>query len=275
MTIRPLVCVVAALAALGAVSSASPSVRNNGLPASIAALGDSITTAACADGASCANDTEVDSWATGTDPAVDSHLHRLQAMWKNRGSVRAVNLASNSFVTMADLPTQALQARRAGAAYVTIEIGENDLCAGTPIATFQSELARGLAVLTGGARAKTFPPKILLLSIENLADHWRVLQADPAARKALDRGYGLDCGLGGRVTRLQLAQVEARARALNHVEAEVCSTVPYCLYDGGTYYDLRLRARYFSPADYQHLSRAGQHALAAAEWKVALKILYD
>jgi len=54
----------------------------------------------------------------------------------------------------------------------------------------------------------------------------------------------------------------------------VCSTVPYCLYDGGTYYHLPLHGAYFSPADYQHLSLAGQRALAAAEWKIALKILY-
>jgi hypothetical protein len=77
------------------------------------------------------------------------------------------------------------------------------------------------------------------------------------------------------VSRARLAAVEARARALNAVEAEVCSTVPYCLYDGGTYYRLPLHARYFSPADYQHLSLAGERALAAAEWKVALKFVYD
>jgi hypothetical protein len=53
----------------------------------------------------------------------------------------------------------------------------------------------------------------------------------------------------------------------------VCSKHPLCLYDAGTYYRLPLKAGYFSPADYQHLSLAGQRALAAAEWKVALKIL--
>jgi lysophospholipase L1-like esterase len=274
MTIRPLVYAATALVALVAVSGASPSRDNDGPPTSIAALGDSITTAACADGVSC-TDTPADSWSTGTNPAVDSHLLRLRAILKNRLPVDAMNFASNSFVTMADVPTQAMQARRALAGYVTIEIGENDLCAGTPIPTFRAELKHGLAVLTGGAYAKRIPPKILLLSIENLAAHWRVLHADPVARKAFESGAGLDCGLGSAVSRARLAQVEARARALNAVEAEVCSSIPYCLYDGGTYFNLPLHARYFSPADYQHLSLAGQRALAAAEWKVALKILYD
>jgi hypothetical protein len=43
---------------------------------------------------------------------------------------------------------------------------------------------------------------------------------------------------------------------------------PLCLYDNGTYYRLALKPSDFSPADYRHLSRAGQRALAAAEWKI-------
>jgi hypothetical protein len=92
---------------------------------------------------------------------------------------------------------------------------------------------------------------------------------------ALNVLRAFDCALGDQVPKTWLAQIQARAQALNAVEAEVCSTVPYCLYDGGTYYRLPLRAAYFSPADYQHLSIAGQRALAAAEWKIALKVLYD
>src|SRR5262249_53178410 len=130
---------------------------------------------------------------------------------------------------------------------------------------------RGLDVL---AQSK-IPPKILLLSIENIVSHWRALQADPTAHKAFKRGDSLDCAMGNDVPRAWIAQIEARARALNSVEAQVCSTVPYCLYDGGTYFRLPLQARYFSPADYQHLSLVGQRALAAAEWKVALRIIYD
>lgn len=207
---------------------------------------------------------------------MNSHLRRLQGIWKTLARthpslnrpVRAFNLATDADVTMADLAAQARQARRDGAGYVTIEIGENDLCGDTSIAAFRAELKRGLAVLKPGT-------KILLLSIENIVAHWRVLRANPAGHKALAAGYTLDCALGAQVPRAWIAQTETRARALNEVEAEVCSTVPYCLYDGGTYYRLPLSAQYFSRADYQHLSLAGQRALAAAEWKVAQKILYD
>jgi lysophospholipase L1-like esterase len=228
-------------AALIVVSGASSAMQNSGPPMSIAAIGDSITNAACADGTDC-SDVLAESWSTGTSAAVDSHLLRLRAIWKNRTPVRAFNFASDSFVTMADLVSQARRATHVNAAYVTIEIGENDLCANTPVATFRTELARGLAVLGGR--------KVLLLSIENLAAHWRVLHRDPVARKAFKAGGGIDCGLGDAVTNAYLAQIAARARALNDVEAEVCSTVPYCLYDGGTYFRLPLRPGYFSPADY-------------------------
>jgi lysophospholipase L1-like esterase len=263
----------AALTALVAVSPASPATHNGGPPTSIAALGDSITTAACANGVSC-SDALPDSWSTGTSVAVQSHLLRLRAIWKNRHPVRAVNLASDDDVTMADLPAQARQALRFGANYVTIEIGENDLCGSTSIAAFRAQLKQGLDILSSNDTRGPVT-KILLLSIEDIVAHWRVLHDNPVARKRFKTGDSLDCALGDQVPKTWLAQIQERARALNAVEADVCSTVPYCLYDGGTYYHLPLRAAYFSPADYQHLSLAGQRALAAAEWKVALRVLYD
>jgi lysophospholipase L1-like esterase len=261
-----------ALISVVAVSAAAPATSNDGPPGSIAAIGDSITTGACT-GSTCA-DRPDNSWSTGTNPAVDSHFLHLRAIFKsNPNSVHAYNFATSALVTMADLEAQARQAVARKAQYVTIELGENDLCGGTPLATFRSGLERGLAVLSKLPPTR-IPTKILLLSIENLAEHWRVLHADPAALKAFKAGQGIDCGLGDRVTRAQLAHVRARTLALNRILAEVCGKHPLCLYDAGTYYRLPLKARYFSPADYQHLSLAGQRALAAAEWKVALKILY-
>ena len=258
-----------ALIASVAVSAAAPATRSSGPPDSIAAIGDSITTGACTD--STCSDRPDNSWATGTNPAVDSHLVRLRALFKKTAQdpVRSYNFANSGFVTMADLETQARQAVTQKAQYVTIELGENDLCLYTPPGKFRAELERGLTVLTKGLP----DTKILLLSIENLGEHWRVLRADPTAAKAFKAGKGIDCGLGYTVTQTQLSQVKSRTIALNRILADVCSRHPLCLYDAGTYFRLPLKARYFSPADYQHLTIAGHHALAAAEWKVALKIL--
>jgi lysophospholipase L1-like esterase len=237
---------------------------------SIAAIGDSITTGACTD-PTCA-DLPQNSWSTGTNPAVRSHFLRLRAIWKGRVHVQEVNLASSGSATMADLASQAREAIHDRAAYVTIELGENDLCSGTKPAVFRTELERGLNVLSSPTR---FPVKVLVLSIENEAAHWRALRDDPKAAKALKAGATLDCGLGYTATRSLLAKVETRARLLNSILAKVCSDHRYCLYDAGTYFRLPLKASDYSPADYQHLSIEGQRALAAAEWKVALKFLYD
>ena len=269
VSIRRLCCVAAGLVGLIAVSSASSAPTNDGPPTSIAAIGDSITTGACTD-PTCA-DRPQNSWSTGSNPAVRSHFLRLRAIRKGKVEIKSFNLASSGSATMADLASQATEAVRDRAAYATVELGENDLCNGTKPAVFRAELERGLNVLSRGR----IPVKVLLLSIENEAAHWRALRHDPKAATALRAGATLDCGLGYTAPSSLLSRVEARARLLNGILAAVCSERTDCLYDGGTYFRLPLKASDYSSADYQHLSIAGQRALAAAEWKVALKIIYS
>jgi lysophospholipase L1-like esterase len=268
VSMRRLCCVAAGLVALIAVSTASSASTNAGPPTSIAAIGDSITTGACTD-ATCA-DRPQNSWSTGSNPAVRSHFLRLRAIRKGKVEIKRFNLASSGSATMADLASQASEAVRDRAAYATVELGENDLCGGTKPAVFRAELERGLNLLS----RRRIPVKVLLLSIENEAAHWRALRDDPKAATALRAGATIDCGLGYTATNSLLSKVETRARLLNGILAAVCSEHPDCLYDGGTYFRLPLKASDYSSADYQHLSIEGQRALAAAEWKVALKIIY-
>ena len=267
MSMRRLCCVAAGLVALIAVSTASSAPTNSGPPTSIAAIGDSITTGACTD-PTCA-DRPQNSWSTGSNPAVGSHFLRLRAIRNGKVEVKRFNLASNG-ATIADFASQATEAVRDRAAYATVELGENDLCSGTKPADFRAKLERGLSVLS----RRRVPVKVLLLSIENEAAHWRALRNDPKAATALKAGATLDCGLGYTATSSLRSKVETRARLLNGIINAVCSEHPDCLYDGGTYFRLPLKASDYSSADYQHLSIEGQRALAAAEWKVALKIIY-
>ncbi len=262
---------IATTAALTAATAPS-AVKNSGPPESIAAIGDSITSGACTD-SSCA-DRPGNSWSTGTNPTVNSHRRRLNAILKKiNGSspVRAYDFATSGHITMSDLASQARQAVAVKAEYVTIELGENDLCGTTTPNSFRAELEHGLTVISKGLPGT----KILLLSIEDLTRHWQVLQTDPKAARAFKAGASIDCGLArGLVTPTLLTQIRSQTTSLNQILADVCSQHPLCLYDAGTYYRLPLKAAYFSPADYQHLSLAGQHALAAAEWKVAQRFLW-
>lgn len=253
-----------ALVAAAMPLSATPSATN-GFPTTIAAIGDSITAAACTD-LTCA-DRPANSWATGTNISVQSQLVRIRKVVDHRHEVAAENLATSANVTMADFATQAADAVAVHATFVTVELGENDLCEHTPLERFDREVGAGLQVLTG----RESGVKVLVLSIEDLVRHWRVLRDASSSAAAFKAGAEIDCGLGYTAAPTLLAQVRKRTGALNRILARECGRYSGCRYDGGIYFRLPLTARDFSPADYQHLSIAGQRALSAAEWRAVVK----
>ena len=107
-----------------------------------------------------------------------------------------------------------------------------------------------------------------MISIEDLVRHWQALQVDPlrAGRN------GLGCELHGAVSTRKLATIRSRTIALNDAIARVCFQHSTCMYDAGARFHMPLRATYFSSANPQYLSIAGQRALAAIEWKPALAL---
>src|SRR3954451_17583947 len=119
-------------------------------PRVMAALGDSITRAYNTTGPGCPTGPGLDcprnSWATGTNPQVDSVRGRLDAMSPHPltaytdavSGARAVNLLSQAQVAAGQDPD-----------LVLIEIGANDACAATPTptATFRSQVRSALEML--------------------------------------------------------------------------------------------------------------------------------
>ncbi|HWU11665.1 MAG TPA: SGNH/GDSL hydrolase family protein, partial [Streptomyces sp.] len=118
--------------------SPSPAPGWDPSPASLAAVGDSITRGfdACAVFADCP---EV-SWATGTDAGVRSLAVRLM------GASKALSHSWNHAVSgarMAQLPEQMALAAKDGPELVTVMIGANDACRDTvrlmtPVADFRA-----------------------------------------------------------------------------------------------------------------------------------------
>lgn len=257
----------AALAALvaAAMPTDATSSAANGFPLTIAAIGDSITAGACTD-LTCA-DRPMNSWATGTNITVQSQLLRIRKVVNHRHGVAALNLATSRNVTMADFAGQAAHAVAAHATFITVELGENDLCQNTRLTTFDEEVRAGLQLIT----QKEPDAKILLLSIEDLAQHWRVLRTASSSAAAFKAGAEIDCGLGYTVTHTRIAQITRQTTILNGILASECHRYSSCRYDGGIYFRLPITASDFSPADYQHLSLAGQRALSAAEWRAVIK----
>jgi hypothetical protein len=202
------------------------------------------------------------SWSTGTNPTVRSHRMRLKQM---TGSFRVATFASNRFRTVADLQTQVQQATASSVRYFTVDVGLGDLCAGTPLETFRARLAKALTTLSKSpvvqekGRASD-QREILLVSIENLAQHWRVLGSKS----------DLGCRLGAGAA---VARIQRRTVALNDIMARVCYRTTGCLFDAGARYGMPLRANYFSSVDPRRLSVKGERALAAIEWRPARTLL--
>src|SRR4029450_1944474 len=153
------------------------------LPASMAAIGDSITRAhdvCCAYG-----DHPGQSWSTGSTSydGIASHYERIKQL-----NPAVAGHASNAAVTgakMAQAPNQASQAVSQGAGYVTILLGANDLCTAsvstmTSTATFRAQFSQAMATLMAQDRR----PYVFVGSIPNLYQLWQVLHTNSLARWA-------------------------------------------------------------------------------------------
>jgi hypothetical protein len=223
-------------------------------PSSVAAIGDSWT----------APSVSADSWATGTKRMVESQYLRILA---HNPAIRghAYNLAEAHAATgpgMSDLAFQAAGAIARHPAYVQIALGENDVCGGTARSVFAREFKAGLSHLTHALP----DAHIFVLSIENVANQWRAINASPAGHKALTSGSTLDCLLGGSATQRQLTRVATKIAAYNQILSKICHSAARCRYDNGAVYRMRFNAGDFDPYQLQELSPAGERALSATAW---------
>jgi len=241
-----------------AVRAAPQGVDAVPYPNSMAAIGDSWTTAYCTD-ADCTVKPR-DSWSTGWNPAIDSHYLRILA--KNRKiHGRNYNIADEAGIVAAGIGDLTLMAGNAIAKkvdYVTIALGENDACSSSP-AGFRAEFKAGMDKLTKGLPHA----KIFVASIDDLTRQWQALHADRKIRPYVN----LDCGLGPTTTKKQLHALRIQIAALNTQLSSVCAHYARCRYDGGAVFRIPWKEQDFSPLDYGHLSIAGQRTLAAATWK--------
>src|SRR5215207_3624087 len=175
--------VVLALAAVSAGLVAQPAWAAPPLPASMAAIGDSITRAydvCCAYG-----DHPGQSWSTGSTSydGISSHYERIRQL-NPAITGRAYNNAVSG-AKMSAAPTQAAKAVSQGARYVTILLGANDLCSSSPstmtsATTFRSQFSQAMATLMAQDRK----PYVFVSSIPNLYQLWTVLKGNSLARWA-------------------------------------------------------------------------------------------
>jgi lysophospholipase L1-like esterase len=267
-------------------------------PRVMAALGDSITRAYNSDGPGCPTGPTLDcpknSWATGTNPLVNSVRERLDAISPGPlvayndavSGARAVNLLSQAEVAAGQDPD-----------FVLIEIGANDACAATPTptATFRSQVRAALETLVA-ANPKVY---VQLMSIPDI-NQLRTIFTEPPDQNALTRWALFNVCQGLLANPLSTAPADEERRtafraqviAYNDALAEVCAEFKRCRWDdyavfnsGFTTADVATvvntggldvppfnQIPVFGPgnpnstADYFHPSIAGQARLAEAAW---------
>lgn len=242
----------------------APSARRDPatLPASVVALGDSITRGmnACP---GTFGECPAESWSTGT--ALASHYRRILA---GRPGATATNLAQSG-ATVADLAGQARAAVALRPGYVTILIGANDACAGTEadmtsVAEFRTRLDAALMVLRRGAPTA----KLLVASVPDLYRLWEVGHGDQRAIA----GWGLfgicqsmlaDPTSTAAADVARRERVRAREMAYDAQLGAACAAYgANCRYDHGAAFGVRFTAADISPIDWFHPSAAGQAELA-------------
>jgi lysophospholipase L1-like esterase len=267
-------------------------------PRVMAALGDSITRGYNTSGPGCPTGPGLDcpknSWATGTNPAVDSVRERLDAAFP--GSITAYNDAVSGARAI-NLLSQAQVAASQSPDFVLIEIGANDACASTPTptATFRGQVREALETLVA-ANKNAY---IQLMSIPDI-NQLRTIFTNPPDQNALTRWslFNVCQGLLANPLSTEPAD-EARREAFreqvmayNDALAEVCAEFKRCRWDDEAVFNSKFTTAdvatvqnteglnippfnlvpVFGPgfanstADYFHPSISGQAKLAEAAW---------
>ncbi|WP_326752517.1 SGNH/GDSL hydrolase family protein [Streptomyces hirsutus] len=245
-----------------AAPSPSPTPLWDTSPASVAAVGDSITTGfdACAVLTDCP---EV-SWATGSSEEVDSLAVRLL------GPAGAAERSWNYAVTgarMADLPGQMARAVGRGPELVAVMAGANDACrattsAMTPAADFRADFEEAIHTLR-----KALPKaQVYVASVPDLKRLWSQGRTSAMGKQVWK--LGICPSMLGDPDALDAAANERRETVQDRVEEynkaleEVCAEDERCRYDGGAVHAYRFGTAQLSRWDWFHPSIDGQARLA-------------
>ncbi|WP_406395641.1 SGNH/GDSL hydrolase family protein [Streptomyces sp. NBC_00887] len=236
-------------------------------PASIAAVGDSITRGfdACSVFADCP---EV-SWATGTDDGVNSLAVRLL------GAAKAPSHSWNHAVSgarMAQLPEQMALASKERPDLVTVMIGANDACRDsvrlmTPVADFRASFEASMRQLRGAAPKS----QVYVSSVPDLKRLWSTGRGNALGKQiwklGICRSMLGDADDMGTAAVARRDAVQDRVVAYNEVLRDVCAKDLRCRYDGGAVFDYRFTGEQLSRWDWFHPGRDGQARLAEIAYR--------
>lgn len=236
-------------------------------PASIAAVGDSITTGF--DACSVLSDCPEVSWATGSSPRVDSLAVRLL------GRAKAAERSWNYAVTgarMADVAGQMAQAVTRRPELVAVMAGANDACrdttdAMTSVADFRTQFEDAMSTL----REALPKAQVYVASVPNLMRLWEQGRTSPMGKQVWK--LGICPSMLGDADSLTAAAnerretVQERVEAYNDVLEQVCAKDRRCRFDDGAVHEFRFGGKQLSQWDWFHPSVNGQARLAEIAYR--------
>jgi hypothetical protein len=261
---------VAIAAALCIAALAAPAALA-AFPNSMAATGDSITRAfnTCRTPFS---DCVANSWATGTEAAVNSFYLRI--LERNPGIREHLSNDARSGAKMADLPGQVTNVVSHGSEYVTIEMGANDVCTSseetmTSVASFRTSFEGAMRTL----RERLPSTRISVGSIPNVYQLWSLLHTNGSATGTWSFFRICQSMLRNptsttREDEERRLRVQRREVEFNGVLRSVCAEHANCQYDADTGYNYRFEAGEVGTNDYFHPSVRGQATIARIEFSI-------
>jgi lysophospholipase L1-like esterase len=259
-----------ASALLAAGCSASPSAPAASAPPgkSIVVLGHSGATGYNSDPNDGSRDARENSWATGTNPAVNSVYRRLLGTDPAYRS-HNYNLAKDG-ATVDDLADQAarLETVKPAPGVILIQIVDNDIkCDGTDTqnyAPFAGKFTTALQTIVKDAPAA----HIYVVSMWGTAQAYAdAVSKVPSARDSHTGSGPCDILDGAGTIRPQAVVYQQDVMDRYHEQlARVCGAVPTCRYDNGALQKYPLVAADLTP-DGNHLTAAGHQKYADLVWK--------
>lgn len=241
----------------------------NGLPDSMAAIGDSITQAANLDGTTIGSSNPEHSWSTGYDSSdiIFSHYERILA--KNAAISGKNYNDAVSGAKMIDAPTQADKAVGQNVEYVTLLMGGNDVCTSskdnmTSVSDYKTQFKSAMEKLAAGLPNS----KIYVLSVPDVYQLWKLFHKDRTATRTWSLFKICQSMLASTNTEADRQYVRQRNIDFNSALKEVCALYTQCLYDNDALFNYQFTKSDVSTVDYFHPSKTGQKNLAENSWKV-------
>ena len=244
-------------------------------PVGIIAIGHSGLTGYGTDPNNPDHDAKANSWATGTNPEINSIYQWLTAVHPEtaehvsnmaQGGAQAIELANQARVALQQVPAPEL---------IIIQTFDNDIrCDGTDpdnLKAFGHSVENALKVIVDASPNS----RILMVSQPGRpAEFAAALENTPDAKAAFT-GSGM-CDLfdsDGKINQEHIANLTAILESYEAEQARVCATVPQCSTDNGAFTTYVDDITHLVPGDWAHLSVEGQARLSEIIWPVISDLL--